>query len=69
MSNFLEPNFERGIEDGDERNGLLTGTLRDGEEVSLALCGNELGRSCGVLLEEFLDECVWLVEGGKRLKD
>jgi hypothetical protein len=47
----------------------LTGTLSDGEEVSLVLGGNKLGRSRGILLEELLDKFVRLVEGSKRLKD
>ena len=69
MSNLFEPNFERGVEDRDERDGLLAGTLSNREEVSLVLCGNELGRSCRIFLKELLDERMWLVEGGKRLKD
>jgi len=66
---LLEPDLERGVEDGDEWNVLLTGALGDGEDVGLVLGGNELGRPRGMLLEELFDECVWLVEGGKGLKD
>jgi len=69
MSNLLEPNFERGIEDGNERNGLLTRTLSNHEEVSLVLSGDEVGHPCGILLKKLLDECMRLIERGKRLKN
>ena len=69
ISNLLEPNFERGVEDGNERNGLLTRTLSYREEVGLVLSGDELSRPCGILLEKLLDEYMRLVERGKRLKN
>ena len=50
LHNLLEPNLGRGIEDRDEWNGLLAGTLSDREEVSLVFSENELGCSCGILL-------------------
>ena len=65
ISNLLEPNFKRSVEDGNEWNGLLTWTLSNREEVSLVLSGNELGRSSGVLLERLLGEYAWLVEGSE----
>ena len=69
MSNLLEPNFKRGIEDGNKRNGLLTRALSNRKEVSLVLSGNELSCSCGILLEKLFDEGMWLIEGGERLKN
>jgi len=43
MPDLLKPNFERGVEDGNERDRLLTGTLSNSKEVSLVFGGNELG--------------------------
>ena len=61
-SYLLEPDLEAGVEHGNERSGLLTGALGDGEEVGLVLSCQELLGRCGVRLEELLDELGGLVK-------
>ena len=47
MTYLLEPNFERAIQDRDERNRLLTRTLRNRKEIRDILHMNEGPSSVG----------------------
>jgi len=69
VPNLLKPNFKRGVEGGDERDGLLTGTLGNSKEASLILSGSELGCHRRVFLGGLFGGRVWLVKGGERLRD
>jgi hypothetical protein len=68
-TNLLEPDLERSVENGDEGNGLLGGSLGDVEEESLVLGGEKLVSSGGVVLEERVGKLDRLVERGERLKE
>ena len=58
MSYLLEPNFktEQAFD-------------QDAERSRASIGRNKLGRSCWIFLEKIFDEWMWLVEGGKRLKN
>jgi len=68
-THLLEPNLEVGVENGDERNGLLARSLSDVEEEGLVLGGEKLLLCGRVDSEEEVDEEDGIVEGRERLKD
>lgn len=69
IAHLLEPDLKRGVEDGDEGDGLLARALRDVEEEGLVLSGEELLLGGRVGREEGLDVRERVIERGERLKD
>lgn len=65
---LLEPNLKVVVEDRDERNGLLAGSLTDGKEEGLVLGSDKLSLGSRVSVEERLDSRQGLVEVGEGLE-
>lgn len=57
-----------GVEDGDEGNGLLSGALRQSQEVGDVLGREDLGLGVGVAREEAFEEGRGVIELGERLQ-
>jgi hypothetical protein len=66
---LLEPDLERRVENGDEGDGLLSGSLGDVEEECLVLRREELLLGRRVDAEEEVDKQNGVVERGEALED